>query len=356
MPITQDLLDRCYATLERCYQFDSLDNLRTVFNSNELSPFRDHLPDDSSRAKRIRQTVDYLLYQRISDNRPVFPLFLKALRPSKPGDVLYTDLDTLSDEFQRGLEQGSCVSVPYVVAAMKRQEAESLQNGAAFQGPKIAPIDRDRFNELLPQLPEHWMENYGTGREEWKLHADHSSVIGLVLNEMFEHINFCLGQPQNLQIDKKPLSEAFFSPEQQVEVWRELQQSGGLLIVDAISLFYPPILKALKDSALLSNEHIAVLVLSPLDFYVMPVNRHIIELIKEEMAVAYSRFEELDHRYEMGIGDRSGIKRWLFTLFSKPENMAETIKNRRADSNRGRMRRQSTRDGMPNVIFRQSEA
>lgn len=356
---TQDLISRCYAVLMRCDQFGSFQSLRAVFVSEELLPFRDRLRDAASMDERVRLTVDYLLYQPTMDGRNVFPLFLQALRPVNEMDTLHGDLEGLRSEFEQSLGQVNRIPVPYVVVAMKQSEAAGLQSGAVFEDPRIAPIERDRFNALVQSLPDGWLEDYGDQRDEWRLHADHDSVIGAVLDEMFAHINRCLRQPDNLPIlDGVSYSEEFFSPEQQAETWEYLGQSGGLLIIDAVSLFHPLIRQALMQSTLASSEQMAVLVLSPLDFYAAPVNTHVAGLITDEMPMTFARFaKHLNHRYEMGIGDLCGMQRWLFTLFSSPEDMAGLIQKRKKDVNRRRFLNQAPplSGRMSRAIFRQSE-
>ncbi|MCD4739445.1 MAG: hypothetical protein K8R89_09355 [Anaerolineae bacterium] len=357
---TQDLINRCYAIIARCDHFHSLQSLQAVFISQELRPFRDRLRKADNLNERIRLNVAYLLYQKTADGRHAFVLFLETLRSLVgTGDALYDDIEALRNEFKQSLGQVNRIDVPYVVAAMTRTEADALQSGEVFEGTRIAQIERNRFNALTPFLPEGWIEDYGELHDDWKLHADHNSIMGTVLDEMFAQINHCLRQPQNLPvIDGISFSEPFFLPEQQIKTWEHLRQSGGLLVVDAISLFYPPIREALKQSTLTSREEMAVLVLSPLDFHVAPINSHVKNLVIEEMPMTFARFgEHLDYKYEMGIGDLCGIQRWLFTLFSNPADMAESIQKRRVDLNRMRFRKDAPPQTgrMSQTIFQQSE-
>lgn len=357
---TQSLINRCYAVLAQCDHFSSLRSLQAVFVSKELYPYRNSLKDGDSPDERIRLNVDYLLYKKTTDERHVFTLFLQALRPSSQINALYGDLESLCNEFEQSLGQVNRINIPYVVAAMTRTEAEILQSGTVFLDSHIAPIERDRFDALLPSLPVSWIEDYGEKRDDWKLHADHHSVIGTVLGDMFADINRCLRQPHNLPVlDGVPFSEKFFSLEQQGEAWESLRQSGGLLIIDAISLFYPPIRQALVRSRLDAGDQMAVLVLSPLDFHTMPINGQVKNLVAQEMPMTLARFaKHLDHRYEMGIGDLCGVQRWLFTLFSKPEDMAGIIQERRKALRLMQFRNQAPpiTDRMGETIYRESEA
>ena len=337
---SQELINRCYTILARCEQFSSLNNLRAVFVSEELRPFRDRLLDAKSVDERIRLNVDYLLDQMTADRRHVFPLFLQALLPASEKDALYSELEHLRVEFEQALGQVDRIVVPYVVAAMTRSEADSLQTGQVFQDREIAPVERERFETLRPALPGSWVKDYGERRDEWRLHTDHKSVIGQVLDMVFDEINYQLRQPENLPlIAGDSLSEKFFSPEHQGKSWEYLRRSGGLLIVDVISLFYPSIRKALVDSGLAARDEIAVLILSPLDFHALPANNCISELIKKEWALIFTRFaRNLDHRYEMGSGNLYGIQRWLFNLFSRPDDMATIINERKKRSHLKKMR------------------
>ncbi len=91
-----ELYNRCRTTLLQCGEFDSGASLRTVFVTAELRPFRDSLPDAASKSERVDVCLDYLLPKRLSDDRPVLPLFLAALRVRYyAGDFLYEELEIL---------------------------------------------------------------------------------------------------------------------------------------------------------------------------------------------------------------------------------------------------------------------
>ena len=179
---TQELINRCYSALAQCGYFDSLNHMRAIFVSDELRPFRDRIRDAPSIDERIKLNVDYLLYQSTSDGRHVFTSFLTALRPSSKHDALYEELEALREEFEHALGQVSRVQIPHVVAAMTQGEAESLATGTVFEDPRVAPIERVRFEKLIPLLPEHWIENYGPTRDECKLHSDRYSVMSKVIS------------------------------------------------------------------------------------------------------------------------------------------------------------------------------
>jgi hypothetical protein len=97
---SNELYHRCRDTLLKCSEFDSNASLRAVFVTDALSPFRSGLPEATSGSKRVDATLDYLLSQRLNDGRPVFPLFLEALRDRyQEGDALRDELEELRAVF-----------------------------------------------------------------------------------------------------------------------------------------------------------------------------------------------------------------------------------------------------------------
>lgn len=103
--LPEELYQQCRTTLLKCDEFDSHSSLRAVFVTDELRPFRHRLPTAASKSERVDTCLDYLLSQRLSDRRPVLPLFLVALRNRyEPGDALRDELDILTEATQKALD------------------------------------------------------------------------------------------------------------------------------------------------------------------------------------------------------------------------------------------------------------
>jgi hypothetical protein len=92
--IPEDLYRRCRQTLLKCDQFRSGRSLRAVFAIEPLQPFRVGLSLEGSQSDLVAQNLDYLLDQRLTDGRPVLPIFLAALCED------YEDGNKLRDELQ----------------------------------------------------------------------------------------------------------------------------------------------------------------------------------------------------------------------------------------------------------------
>lgn len=106
--LSTDLHNRCWATLLKCDEFESRESLRAVFAPDELYPFRDGLPDATSKKGRVDRCLEYLLSQHLSGGRPVFPLFLTVLCARYyEGDDRCNELENLIKEVEAaiGLEK-----------------------------------------------------------------------------------------------------------------------------------------------------------------------------------------------------------------------------------------------------------
>ena len=104
--IPANLYRRLREVLRDCKEFQSDQRLQTVFVVNELSPFRDRLPQAEAMDERIARVIDYLVNQFLLDGRAVLPVFLIALSEHYDlDDVQYTKLRTLAAELERQIEK-----------------------------------------------------------------------------------------------------------------------------------------------------------------------------------------------------------------------------------------------------------
>jgi hypothetical protein len=79
-----DLLDRCRNLFLTCNQFESYEQLRAVFVTPELQPFRIGLRRENNPADLVNSFMDFILDQELSGGNPAFTVFLAALRDLYP--------------------------------------------------------------------------------------------------------------------------------------------------------------------------------------------------------------------------------------------------------------------------------
>lgn len=361
MPLSQDLYAECRITLLKCSEFNSDVSLRTVFAITELYPFRDRLREADNRNGRVDTCLDFLPDQRLSDGRSAFTLFVAQLHDlQSEGDALRDELDDLHSRVRQELEETPPVEIPFVVAAMKADEAEALIDGSIFDAPTVAPVERARFQKFREALEAHGVEelqsHYGEQREDWQpYHCQQSTVRDILLDTLD-----CFNQQRVpgaslVQIPPPFLSSRFFSGNEDVRIesWNWLSRKGCIIIIDAASMFHPRLHRIVSQSEMGSDDRVAVLTLSPVNSNTLPVNQLIESHISSQMQRAFARFDRyLDKLCEFGLGDLRAIQRWLFATL--PETAAIVQGQRANPSSRRVLReRMGSPRGMESVIFGQ---
>jgi 3',5'-cyclic AMP phosphodiesterase CpdA len=116
--LPSELHQRCRSTFLKCSEFNRDASLRAVFVTAELRPFQHGLPEAASKKDRVAQCLDFLLPKRLSDGRPLLPLFLTALRNKyEPGDALRDELETLFQDVQSVLNSSN---PPFIDTSSRR--------------------------------------------------------------------------------------------------------------------------------------------------------------------------------------------------------------------------------------------
>jgi hypothetical protein len=359
MTLSKELNFRCRLTLLKCNEFESYNSLQAVFVTTELSIYHNGLPHALNKDDQVNQTIAYLVPQYLSDNRPVLPLFLAELRDRRyDGDALRDELNELCIEVTQALGNETVVS--FVIGAMTQDEAIDLMTESVFDSPTVAPAERTRFQQFRQALQGHgivdFLPYYGVHREHWKPISFPQNSIDKIVVDMVNHINQRHLEEQRLpQILVQFLSIDFFAKDRtkRTEALNQLRQSGGIFIIDAISLFHPVLYHGLSKSELSSNERVAMLVLSPVNASALQVNKLIEEVIESQIEPAFLRFDEhFDRLCELGVGDLRTLKRWLFAILPEAATIGQNQKPN--PDNRKRIRKWMGEPyGIEQAIFRE---
>jgi hypothetical protein len=151
------------------------------------------------------------------------------------------------------------------------------------------------------------------------------------------------------------IADSFFSDNhlERSKSIHSLRDFGGVLVIDAISMFHPRLSTRIIKSSIDAYDHIAVVVVSPIDVTTQPVlenlNKYIEDNFNENMGQAYTRFHtELDHLCEIDLGNLRSLKRWFFRAIPemtvrlidkgdarRSENLERWRQSRNNDQSRG---------------------
>lgn len=352
--IPENFYHRCRNVLLQCSEFDSNDSLRSIFVTDKLNPFRDSLPEATSKNDRVAFCLDYLRQKRSSKGEQILLIFLEVLR-NRQADELREELEELcslvEQEFNQEFNNENEIAVPFVIVAMTRDEATNLIEGNILNNNGVAPIERQRFHQIKGELAANGiadlLSHYGEDRENWKPYIEQTEneqyTIKNIVSKITKRINED-EERQNLRrrLKAKFYSAAFFESDtnRRIKTWEELEQAGCILIVDAISLFHPLLRNSLLQSNLSGAKNVPMLVRSPINCSAIPANQLIEQQISLEMQRAFARFDKhLDWLCEFDVGNMRTLQRRLFAILDKgidsfkgkqphpdnPNRMRETI-------------------------------
>ncbi len=220
------------------------------------------------------------------------------------------------------------IKVPFVVVAMTEAEVKELQNPNFYNHPDILPIrstqEYTRFDELKGTVESHqkdWETSYQYDRDKWSPHICPESNITHIIESTITKINTdnmrnSIGVEGRRIVEGISYSQDFFAQDKRVreDIERQLKKSGGLFIIDAISLFHPRLRHIIEQSGLISaNENVAMIVVFPLNAKEWSINPLIEQVIETHLKQISSRCDtELDRLCEIGNGNLRILKRWLY--------------------------------------------
>jgi len=201
------------------------------------------------------------------------------------------------------------------IIAMTHKEATELSTGSIFNNQK----ERQDWENLKASLQEHGITDftacYEESRDKWKPLISDEDTIQDIIEEVVQKLNN--GRTKSL-IEPKYLSHAFLSADkdERQSVWDTLSESGGVLIIDAISMCHSDVRHTYIQSQLSGGRTpITIIVVSPLNPNVLKVNELLEKQIYDvHMEQAFARFvKHLDPCYEFGVGNICNLRRWLYS-------------------------------------------
>lgn len=336
--LPKELQGRLRDSLLRCDEFSSQNRLQSVFTVSSLSHYRYDLPETSSVSERVDLIVDYLLDKGASTDASLPLLSLISVLKDRydPSDELHNRLTKLQEDLERAINNtefiGETIEIPFIIAAMISDEAQELFDESVFNHPSVAPNERLQFQSFRSQwyqsAQDNWVEHYGPRRENWKpFSTPHSGEVVETVQSIIEQLNRNNLKHAGLQqIRPSFKSDDFFSEDRnmRLKTWGQLQASGGVLIIDAVSLFHPRFRQKISRSTVTTSTKVATIVMSPETRPLNQAEREIWDLLSVSMESLQTRCElDLDKQVEIGVATNLALRRWLYSIL--PEQTSLTI-------------------------------
>lgn len=219
-------------------------------------------------------------------------------------------LEKLRTDFQQmGLK-----NIHIAVVAMTHDEAQQLDSGVV----PYKPSEIESWKELKSYLNEHILGDftsyYKESRDEWVPFFANGKTIKHVLQEEVDDLNKIRRQGSVIELEF--LSSYYLSADryERSQARSLLTSYGGLVIIDAVSMYHAELRDMFFKFSLLSpNNPVAVIVVAPLERNRLNVNANLEKTVyHNHLEVAFERFTAFDPRYKFGIDDMCCLRRWLY--------------------------------------------
>lgn len=155
------------------------------------------------------------------------------------------------------------VEVGVVLVAMTSKEAQSLFDGTVFT-PQVEVL-KQNFESLAGYLKQlgvaNWVSHYDATPEQWRPHG--GPTIGELIIDEFTELNEDKEFPEQLVAKFYDIRALDSTRRNGRRLLRRLRGSGCLVIVDAISIRHPALLRAYQRSLLDVFPSISVVTLTP---------------------------------------------------------------------------------------------
>jgi len=187
--LSSELYQQCRNVLLKCSEFDTFEQLKSVFITSELKPYQDDLPQANSSSKLVDLFLSYILDKKLDDGRYVFPLFLQVLAIRyHPPDELHFLLTQLHESFS-------------ITLATQGEKSETNQIGDQEE---VISIDEVTMEMLVKQVGEA----YGTNalRLLVKLLDYAGSKNKSKIFELLAWIRTLISEPTHPELNQEPLA------------------------------------------------------------------------------------------------------------------------------------------------------
>jgi len=226
-------------------------------------------------------------------------------------------LDSWSDLDQKSVDT-RYRDIPIVIVAMTESEANEVIASQSLP------------DALSQENPEVWAAQYKGDRNAWVPPTGTDWSIRQIIGDMVFDINSWRTENGNPELIRtKFVSKDFFdtgNQEEQENIWGELEESGGIIIVDSVSLFHPFIEEVLSQAKVCHRRKVAVLGIAPVSMDTHNMS-HILEgkigkRFQRSLNRFAGRFEEL---CVFGMNYLPAIEHWLFRVLQKTASGAQGI-------------------------------
>jgi hypothetical protein len=222
------------------------------------------------------------------------------------------------------------VGLPLIILAMIRSEVEDLEKNPDLLQKRLGTTTFEQFQALTQELAKNgilWKKRYEGNRESWRPFDAKGEPIRRIVENIVDELNqkeLPRLRQRHIKIQSYPFEAIKEKDPLLRRVYREVAQTGCVLIVDELSLFHPDLREAFNQSPFFNCDQAAMVTLCPFDPGETMANRLLESETRQKLATAFDRFAfDFDPQFEFAVGDERRLKRWLYA------SLPETLRNLR---------------------------
>jgi hypothetical protein len=211
------------------------------------------------------------------------------------------------------------IGLPFTVLAMTRGEAHALAEQPEMIEQELGSRVREQFQALQADLKRNGVvsfpQRYADAREDWRPFGEPAHTIQTLIAEIVSSLNRSYHpglRGRSIKMQHYPFGALVNNDPMLSTIYREIAQTGCILVLDELSLYHPRLRTALLASPFASSVQIAMVTVAPLNPYRVPPYNQIEFELSQRLAAAFDRFAlDYDPQCEFSIGDE---RRYSFTL------------------------------------------
>jgi hypothetical protein len=231
------------------------------------------------------------------------------------------------------------IGLPFTVLAMTHSEAQALVEQPEMIEQELGSQALEQFRTLQADLERNgvtsFAKRYADDREGWQPFGEPSCTIQTLIGEIVSALNHSYHpglRGRAIKIQHYPF-DALVNKEPVLSmIYRNIAQTGCVVVLDELSLYHPRLRTALLASSFASSPQVAMVTIAPLNPYRLPPYNQIESELRRRLAAAFDRFAlDYDPQCEFSVGDERRFKRWLHS--SIPQTL-QTLREPQPDRTR----------------------
>jgi hypothetical protein len=252
------------------------------------------------------------------------------------------------------------VGLPVILLAMTQTELRQLREHPETLRDRLGNTTYEQFGALCSALKNGsagWEGRYVETRKGWRPFGPEGQEVDGIVRQIAGDLNerdLPRLRQRHIKIQHYPFDDVVRRNPLTRRIYRDVAQTGCVMIIDEVSMFHPDLREAFLGSPFASSQQVSLVTVSPISQSRGIVNQVLERETRSRLAGAFDRFAyDYDPQCEFAVDDERRLKRWLHACL--PETV-RTLREPRPDRDALRLFAEevggdAARRGIPDTIW-----